>query len=171
MPLAAPSLRASPASPEERLARTVARLTRSWMRLSREGARGLGLSLPQLLLLGGLYEIGEIPERRWVQMIGVSPSATSGLLDGLEAEGYIQRTHDKVDRRQVLVSLSPKGRKLTERVRGQFRRRWKAYCADIPAREMDAATATLDRLVARMIPAEAGPECLPPEARKRRRST
>jgi DNA-binding MarR family transcriptional regulator len=38
------------------------------------------------------------------------------LVDRLERRGYVRRTRGKLDRRQVLVSLLPKGQKVLDRV-------------------------------------------------------
>lgn len=37
----------------------------------------------------------------------------TGLLDGLERSGMIARQHDAVDRRKLLISLTPSGESLT----------------------------------------------------------
>ena len=41
------------------------------------------------------------------------------LVDRLEAHGLVKRTRGKEDRRQVLVSLQPRGEKLLEKVVAQ----------------------------------------------------
>jgi DNA-binding MarR family transcriptional regulator len=141
-------------SPDERLSETVLHLTRGWMRLGREAARGLGLSLPQLFLLSGLREMGKVPVTRWVEVMGSSPSACTGLIDGMESEGYILRTRDDVDRRQVLISLTPKGRHVADRVNEELRQKWKTFCANIPRAQLGAASATLERIQSRIGPVE-----------------
>jgi DNA-binding MarR family transcriptional regulator len=164
------SARTRSVSAVEPLSETVTQLTRGWVRFARERARALGLTLPQLFLLGGLRELGTIPVNRWVERMGTSPSATTALLDGLEATGYVRRTHDAVDRRQVLVSLTPNGRKIAERLKHVFRDRWKALCEDIPERELEAATATLAKIVRRLGADEDGPKVSvrpPPPGRRR----
>jgi DNA-binding MarR family transcriptional regulator len=42
--------------------------------------------------------------------------STVELVDRMEAHGYVRRLRDKEDRRQVLVSLQPRGARLLERV-------------------------------------------------------
>jgi DNA-binding MarR family transcriptional regulator len=141
----------SPArSPEARLQQATAQLIRAWVRQAREEGRTLGLSLPQLFLLGGLRDAGRIPVTRWVEMIGVSPSATTSLLDGLEGAGYVQRTHDREDRRQVLISLTTEGHRLADRFQAKFAREWRVLCEGIPPRDLDTAAATLERIGGRM---------------------
>ncbi len=141
---------AKPDSPEERLAANVARLTRGWFKLGREDARQLGLSPPKVFLLLGLEEDGPVPATRWAERTGATPPAMSALLDGLEEDGYITRTHARTDRRQVLIALSPKGRKLAETLRARFRARWRSFCAGIPDSRLQAAAVTMGRIAARM---------------------
>ena len=107
----------------------------------------MGLSLPQLFLIGGLKETGPIPVSRWVELVGSSPSAATGLLDGLEAAGFLARTHDASDRRQVLIALTPQGQRLSFRLYTEMRRSFTAYCDGIPGDELRAAAATLERVV------------------------
>lgn len=158
-------------SPEGRLGETVGRLVRSWIRMGREEARSLGLSLPQLFLLGGLRRNGGIPVTRWVEMFGVSPSAATSLLDGLEAGGYVVRSHDVQDRRQVLVSLTPQGQKLADRLSLEFQRRWSSFCEEIPGERLLSAAETLEMVLARMQPRGAGTAASEGAARPRRRAS
>jgi DNA-binding MarR family transcriptional regulator len=137
-------------SAAERLHATVQQLARAWTRLGREEARRRGLSLPQLFLLGALRESGPMPVTRWVAMMGLSASATSSLTDGLESGGFVARTHGARDRRQVLVSLTPKGRRVADRLRAASRRRWTEFCAGLPPGDLGAAATTLGRVVGRM---------------------
>lgn len=135
---------------QERLLETVSRLTRGWIRLAREEARRRGFSLPQLFLLNGLRDTGRIPVTRWTETVGASPSATTGLLDSLESAGYLVRSHDARDRRQVLIGLTQRGHRLADRVRSQSRKRWATFCREISSADLDAASETLGRIVNRM---------------------
>ena len=136
------------------MSETVGALTRAWIRLAREDARNLGLTLPQLFVLRGLAEHGTVPVTHWADRMGTSPSAMTGILDGMESSGLISRSHASADRRQVLVSLTPKGAKLSERLSGDFRRRWKGYCVTISASDMGRASDVLARILARMAPSD-----------------
>jgi DNA-binding MarR family transcriptional regulator len=53
--------------------------------------------------------------------VEVVPRVATSLVDALEAEGYVGRRHDDKDRRSVLVSLTPAGRRLLDRL-GSARR-------------------------------------------------
>lgn len=144
-------------SAEDHLSEVVGLVMRGWMRKGREDARSLGLTLPQLFLIKGLSEMGLVPVTRWAEMIGSSPSAATALLDGLETSGLLQRSHDVVDRRQVLVSLTPKGRKMADRLRASSRARWRELCAGIPRSDLESAGATLGIIADRLGPVEGPP--------------
>src|SRR5687768_1410504 len=44
---------------------------------------------------------------------GLSSAATTAMLDRLEQRGFIRRTRDAVDRRKVLVEMTPRGHEQT----------------------------------------------------------
>lgn len=148
--LPAPSRTAKSAPPDEQLAEAVSRLVRGWMKGLKTQGRAVHLSMPQLMLLHTLTEVGEVPVSKWARMVGASPSATTALLDGMEHDGYVRRTHARDDRRQVLISLLPRGRQLADRMMATQLRAWRGYCADIPAARLRGAARTLEAISARM---------------------
>ena len=150
-----------PRTAPDRLAETIGRLMQNWMRRTREDARGSGLSVPPLVLHRALSRTDQLPVTRWADMVGASPSSATALLDGLEHGGIVRRTHATTDRRQVLVSLTPKGRRLINRLRVAGRRHWRGICRGIPAPELDAASATLTTLVGRLAEGDPPGDCGP----------
>ena len=85
-------------------------------------ARQAGLEPQQYLLLlairglpdGLTATISTLADR-----LSLRHHSTVELIDRMEAHGYIRRFRRKEDRRQVLISLQPKGQKLLEKVVGQ----------------------------------------------------
>jgi len=85
-------------------------------------ARQAGLEPKQYLLLlairglpdGSTATISTLAER-----LSLRHHSTVELIDRMEAHGYIRRFRGKEDRRQVLISLQPKGQKLLEKVLAQ----------------------------------------------------
>ena len=85
-------------------------------------ARDAGLEPQQYLLLLAIrgLEIGqEASIRTLAERLSLRHHSTVELVDRLEAHGLVKRTRGKEDRRQVLVSLQPRGEKLLEKVVAQ----------------------------------------------------
>ncbi len=71
-----------------------------------------GLSLQQLRLLYVLRDASPLTASELARRLGVTPSTLTGLLDRLEREGYVGRTRDTADRRQVFPALTDPGRQV-----------------------------------------------------------
>ncbi|WP_427892578.1 MarR family winged helix-turn-helix transcriptional regulator [Kribbella sp. GL6] len=56
------------------------------------------------------------------RQLRMSPAALTNRLDALERRGYVERTHDRDDRRKVMATLTPAGRELWERGIGDMLR-------------------------------------------------
>lgn len=64
---------------------------------------------------------------------GVSNSAMTRLVDGLEKKGWVDRTRSAADRRTVTVGLTPSGRAEAERLRSATQRCGDQLLEQIPA--------------------------------------
>src|ERR1700752_23314 len=85
-------------------------------------AREAGLEpQPYLLLLAirGLLPGQEASIGTLADRLALRHHSTVGLIDRMEAHGFVKRARGREDRRQVLVSLQPRGEKLLEKVVGQ----------------------------------------------------
>src|SRR5208337_3161397 len=69
-----------------------------------------------LLAIRGLPEGKEATIRTVAERLALRHHSTVELIDRMEARGYVRRTRGREDRRQVLVSLQPRGEKLLEQV-------------------------------------------------------
>ena len=82
-------------------------------------ARQAGLEPQQYLLLlviRGLQPGQEASIRTIADRLALRHHSTVELIDRMETHGFVKRTRGREDRRQVLVSLLPKGQKVLERV-------------------------------------------------------
>jgi DNA-binding MarR family transcriptional regulator len=77
----------------------------------------IDVSMPQAKLLYLLGAVGDLHMSDLVARLGVSLSTVSGLVDRVVDHGLAHRREDAVDRRQVVVGLTPAGRALFERFR------------------------------------------------------
>ena len=88
----------------------------------REGdakARATGLEPQQYLLLlalRGLPDGADATIRTLAERLVLKHHSVVELVDRLVAHGYVRRMRSRDDRRKVLVSLSPRGAKVVERV-------------------------------------------------------
>ena len=82
-------------------------------------ARAAGLEPQQYLLLlalRGLPEGEEATIRTLADRLALKHHSAVELIDRLEVHGYVRRSRNRDDRRQVLVTLLPRGEKLLEQV-------------------------------------------------------
>jgi DNA-binding MarR family transcriptional regulator len=80
--------------------------------LSNERVLKVGLSMAQLNILYTLKRCGEMPMSRLAEMLNVSLSNATGLIDRIEERGLVERTRVPEDRRIVLIRVTAAGEQL-----------------------------------------------------------
>lgn len=83
-------------------------LSRRWSRLMSQ-QHGVTIAGGTVLLL---LADGEATPRDLARRMWVNPATITGIVDTLERDGLVQRHRDAADRRQVRLSLTPRGRSL-----------------------------------------------------------
>jgi len=101
------------------IARGVLRLAR---RLRVEAPVG-DLSTAALGLLATLHREGPMPGVALAEAEGLQPQSLTRLLASLATGGMIERTPDPADRRNLIIAITPDGRRAL-RAAMQARRRW-----------------------------------------------
>ncbi|MEK1893764.1 MAG: MarR family transcriptional regulator [Rhizobium sp.] len=76
----------------------------------------VGLTYPQYLVMLALWEKSEQPVKAIGEQLDLDSGTLSPLLKRLEQNGLIKRTRDSRDERQVIVSLTEKGRVMRSEV-------------------------------------------------------
>jgi DNA-binding MarR family transcriptional regulator len=71
-----------------------------------------GISMSQLHVLNLLDRHGEMAMSRLAEMLDVSMSAASGLVDRIEEHGYVERIRVPSDRRVVIARVTHVGRRV-----------------------------------------------------------
>ena len=92
---------------------------RSFLKEGDAAARLAGLEPQQYLLLLAIRGLSpDTPPKiqTFAERLALKHHSAVELVDRLEQRGLVRRTRSKEDRRQVLVSLLPRGEKLLERV-------------------------------------------------------
>jgi DNA-binding MarR family transcriptional regulator len=92
---------------------------RSFLKEGDAAARAAGLEPQQYLMLLAIRGLSpELPPKiqTFAERLSLKHHSAVELVDRLERRGLVRRTRSKEDRRQVLVSLLPRGEKLLETV-------------------------------------------------------
>jgi len=92
---------------------------RQFLRGSDDAAEAAGLEPQQyqmLLVIRGLPNPGATSIRRLAERLLLRHHSAVGLIDRLEARGFVRRTPSAVDQRQLCVILLPNGQRALERV-------------------------------------------------------
>ena len=75
----------------------------------------IGLTYPQYLVMMVLWEQDGLPVTDIAKRLYLETNTVTPLLKRMEAEGFVTRSKSREDARQVLVSLTKKGKGLRER--------------------------------------------------------
>jgi DNA-binding MarR family transcriptional regulator len=129
---------------------------RVWLRLIRLEARMqaavgdrlkmIGLSIPQCDMLTTLSEQEGVNQQELAKRLYVTKGNISGLLDRLEAAGFVERRSLASDRRQYSIRLTDAGRTMAERAIA-VQHKWLASTLGLlEEAELDALEAQLLRL-------------------------
>src|SRR5262245_45570545 len=93
--------------PAVRLVGALFRLAPRLVDLLDTGARDYGLGFARGRVLWALRESGPVLMRALSETLGVTPRSVTGLVDALEADGWVTRSPHPTDRRATLISLTP----------------------------------------------------------------
>ncbi|MFD0201206.1 MULTISPECIES: MarR family winged helix-turn-helix transcriptional regulator [Saccharothrix] len=74
----------------------------------------MGLTHPQYLVMLALWGRAPLSVKELSRMLALEPATLSPLLKRLEAIGYVTRSRDAVDERQLAVTLTEEGAALRE---------------------------------------------------------
>jgi DNA-binding MarR family transcriptional regulator len=99
----------------QRMSAKLTEMNKLYITIITEELARCGFTMPQLIVLdqlkAGAKTIGEIS-----QLVDLSYSTVSGIVDRLEAKGFVTRTRDDRDRRVVRVSLAGDQKDLEEKI-------------------------------------------------------
>jgi DNA-binding MarR family transcriptional regulator len=104
------------------------------------------VTLPQYRALVVLASRGPRRPSELAELLGVHPSTITRLCDRLAAKRLVRRTGSAVNRREVVVELAAKGRRLVDAVTERRREEIAAIVAEVPERERAATVRALHAL-------------------------
>lgn len=101
------------------LAPLLAQHRRKWA----ERCQAAGVSIIGFHVLALLEMRGSLPMSHLADELGVALPNATGIIGRLEERGLVGRSHDRSDRRKVLVDLAADGRRLIGEMEGERRER------------------------------------------------
>jgi DNA-binding MarR family transcriptional regulator len=129
----------------------------------------IDVTMPQAKLLYLLGASGDLHMSDIVARLGVSLSTVSGLVDRIVDHGLATRREDRIDRRQVVVGLTPAGSEFVDRFRELNARQMRELLAvldDADLASVRDALGALERAAIRLAPADRHPGRVPSDQRK-----
>ncbi|MEW9807315.1 MarR family winged helix-turn-helix transcriptional regulator [Mesorhizobium marinum] len=74
------------------------------------------LTPPQFAALAKLADVGETSQNQLGSLVAMDAATVKGVIDRLKARGLVQLSKHDVDRRRLMVSLTPEGRDTVARL-------------------------------------------------------
>lgn len=105
---------------------------------SSQRLRKLGISMSQLHILFTVERHGDMTMTRLAEMLDVSLSNATGLVDRLEERGYLVRDRIPTDRRVVMVRLAPAGEQMLREVDALSEELLRSVLERLPANQLRA---------------------------------
>ena len=119
--------------------------------LDRDESACCGATLSQCSVMQELWARGA-PQSRTVQqmseVLGLAPSTITRTIDPLWKRGWVERTRNADDRRQVWLSLTSTGETIAAQQDARAQTMYHAILAQIPKKERSTAVHTLHQILA-----------------------
>jgi DNA-binding MarR family transcriptional regulator len=110
------------------------------------------LSWTAFVVLWVLWVWGELESRDLAAAVGISRPTATGVVSTLEGRRLVRRRRGEGDRRLVLVSLTPSGRRAIERLFPRFNREEAAITAHLTAAQQETLAGLLRSIVRTLDP-------------------
>ncbi|MEO8382427.1 MAG: MarR family transcriptional regulator [Acidobacteriota bacterium] len=131
-------------------------LVRALRSFDKQAQSQYGLGAAQMFILHVLQNDEELSMNELADRTATDQSSVSLAAGKLVTEGYVRRGVSEEDRRQVRLSLTPKGRALVKRSPPAAQERLMESVRAMPAADRAHLLALLDRLMAGMAPSDGG---------------
>ena len=117
---------------------------------SRSLVKRVGLTGPQLLLLQEISKCGELSGGKLAKAVSLSQATVTGIVERLEKRGLVTRRRSQIDKRKVLVQVTPGGEELLENAPSLMQESFVQQFGNLRDWEQAMILSSLQRLVALM---------------------
>jgi DNA-binding MarR family transcriptional regulator len=114
------------------------------------GLAGQGLTRARAELMWRLRREGPQTQRALSRLLQCTPRNVTGLVDGLEASGFVTRGAHPTDRRATVVTLTRKGIASAARMEAGYATAAETLLGGIDESDLAVFGATLDEILARV---------------------
>ena len=84
------------------------------------------------------------------EALGVSPRTVTGLIDALEADGWVTRSPHPTDRRATVIALTPAADEACANLDEAYRGFANLLIGDVDQRDLKSVLATIDQIERRL---------------------
>lgn len=109
-----------------------------------------GMTGPQLAVLKTLAEIGEVPVGELAKQVHLSQGTVTGILDRLARRDFVTRQRSDVDKRRMLVAVTPKAAELIRSAPSLLQEQFVREFAKLADWEKSQTLSSLQRIVGMM---------------------
>lgn len=139
-----------PAGPESDILDSLRRISRALDVFSHSLAARFHLTVPQLVCLRALLDAPAQTPGQLAREVVLSQATVTGILDRLEARGFIERRRDGLDRRRVLLYVTAAGRKAAALAPASLHQRLAGNLVNLPLDERQRIADVLRQVAAMM---------------------
>jgi len=101
-----------PAKDAAKVIKSIRRILRAIDVRSKKVARETGLTIPQIVVLQAVEELGQVTTAALSKQADLSPATVVTILDNLESRGLVTRARSLADRRIVHTQLTKTGARM-----------------------------------------------------------
>jgi DNA-binding MarR family transcriptional regulator len=130
--------------------RSIRRIIRAVDIHSKRVGRSVGLTVPQIVVLGGIRDLGEVTSSTLSAHVHLSPATVTTILDNLESRGLVERVRSVVDRRVVHPRLTDSGRRVLAEAPPLLQSAFMAAFAELPEGERAHIVSAFSRVAEMM---------------------
>jgi DNA-binding MarR family transcriptional regulator len=105
------------------------------------------ITKPQFFLLYYINQLGSCKLTQLAEKMDVKPSAISVMIDRMEKAGFVTRTYFVVDRRSVLIQVTPLGKQIIAEEIGLRNKIIEGYLSNLNKEEAIILTELLEKMM------------------------